>query len=67
MLVMFIKSNPMRDDILVVNPNEITGFEESGKGVDITFNNKDTYYFSLDDAEYLVNKIFQKKTKKESN
>lgn len=61
MLVSFIKTNPMRKDILVVDTNTITGFKESGKGFDITFNNEETYYFSLDDAEYLINKIFQNK------
>lgn len=65
MIVSFIKTNPMREDILVVDTNKISGFKESGKGFDITFNNKETYYFSLDDAEYLINKIFQNKQMKQ--
>ena len=69
MQVKFVKSNPTRNDILIVDTNQITGFKESGKGFDITFNNQDNYYFSLNDAEYLVNQIFhntQDKTREET-
>lgn len=59
MLVRFIKKNPMRNDILIVDTNKMTEFKESGKGFDITFSDIGTYYFSLNDAEYLINQIFQ--------
>ena len=44
---------------LIVNTDKITGFKESGQGYDIAFGN-DVYYFSLDDARYLIKQIFGK-------
>lgn len=49
----------MRNDILIVDTNKMTEFKESGKGFDITFSDIGTYYFSFNDAEYLINQIFQ--------
>ena len=43
---------------LIVNTAKMTGFKESGRGYDIAFG-EDVYYFSLEDAQYMINQIFE--------
>ena len=42
---------------LVIDTDRMTGFKESGQGYDITFGDE-TYYFSLEDAIYMINQLF---------
>jgi hypothetical protein len=55
---MLVKINKKYGEPLIVDSNEMTGFKESGKGYDISFSD-DTYYFSLEDAQYFINEIFK--------
>lgn len=58
---MLITINKKCGNKLIVDSNKMTGFKESGKGYDISFGD-DTYYFSLEDAQYFVNEIFKNVT-----
>lgn len=42
---------------LIIDTDKMTGFKESGQGYDISFGD-DTYYFSLEDTQYIINQIF---------
>lgn len=46
---------------LIIDTNKMTGFKESGQGYDIAFGD-DVYYFSLEDATYLINQVFSGNT-----
>ena len=43
---------------LIIDTDNMTGFMESGQGYDIQFGD-DIYYFSLEEARYMVNQIFK--------
>ena len=42
---------------LIIDTDKMTSVKESGNGFDITFGD-DTYYFSLEDAVYMINQLF---------
>lgn len=55
---MIITINKKMGMPLIIDTDKMTGFQESGKGYDITFG-EDTYYFSLEETKYIINQIFK--------